>query len=217
MVMPRRRRYTKRPATRRQIYGAAGKQLYKDVRSLKRLINVEFKFHDVQLSASAFTVAPIITQLSNIDQGDTASTRDGSQVKCLSLQLSYFINQNASGVIDVVRVLLVKDKQTNQAIYTIGDLLSDVTTGDSIVSPYNRDNRLRFTVLYDKVHHFSAGDRRVATFGRKFRQDQILRYDAAVGDITDSTQSSYSLVTITNASANFPAITMFSRLNYVDN
>ena len=218
--MPPRRKYRRRrpPPSRRQIYGAAGKQLYKDVRHLKRLINVEFKFHDVQLTTATVDEVPLITQLSNIAIGDTTNTRDGSQVKCLSLQIAFWMNSSASASASLVRVLLVKDKQTNQAIYTAADLLSDVTTSDSIVSPYNRDNRLRFTVLMDKVFTLStAGNNRNRVFGRKFRQDQVLRYDAAAGDITDLTQSSYSIVFISNEPTNSPNVTLFSRLNYVDN
>ncbi len=215
--MPARRRKARRKRGRMQIYGAAGHQLYKDVRSLKRLINVEFKFHDVQLTSVAISITPGIVQLSNIAQGDTDVTRDGSQLKVLSIQLAYQIIAHASSTRTFVRVLLVKDKQTNQAIYEASDLLSDVTTQDSIVSPYNRDNRRRFTVLYDKVHTFSEGGSQLVKFGRKFRQDQMLRYDATVGDITDLTQSSYSLMTISNESTNTPVLTVFNRLNYVDN
>ncbi len=217
--MPRRRRYKKRAkAGRMQIYGAAGKQLYRDVRSLKRLINVEFKFHDVQLTVFSIPVVPVITQLSNIAIGDTDNTRDGSQLKCLSLQISYLLQIHASASSSVVRVLLVKDKQTNQAIYSATDLLSDVTASDGIVSPYNRDNRLRFTVLHDKTHVLTtAGANRTRVFGKKFRQDQVIRYDASAGDITDLTQSSYSIIFTSNEPTNTPTVTLFSRLNYVDN
>ncbi len=218
--MPPRRKYRRRrpPPTRRQIYGAAGKQLYKDVRHLKRLINVEFKFHDVQLTTQVISSTPTITQLSNISIGDTTNSRDGSQCKCLSLQISFWLAAHNSFSASLMRVLLVKDKQTNQAIYTAGDLLSDITVANSMVSPYNRDNRLRFTVLMDKVFTLStAGYNRNRVFGRKFRQDQVLRYDASAGDITDLTQSSYSIMFISNEPTNTPNITLFSRLNYVDN
>ncbi len=217
--MPARRKYRKRrPPNRRQIYGAAGKQLFKDVRSLKRLINVEFKFHDVQLTSQTVDEVPLITQLSNIAIGDTTNTRDGSQVKCLSLQIAFSINSSASATASLVRVLLIKDKQTNQLIYNASDLLSDVTAGDGIVSPYNRDNRMRFTILMDKVFTLTTvGSNRVRVFGKKFRQDQVLRYDASAGNITDLTQSSYSLMFISNEPTNSPNVTLFSRLNYVDN
>ncbi len=214
--MPARRK-SHRKRRRRIDYVDVGKQIYRDVVKLKRFINVEFKFHDVQLTAAALAVAPVITQLSNIDQGDTTLTRDGAQLKCLSLQLSYSLFQSASATSSLVRVLLVKDKQTNQAIYTAGDLLFDVTAGDGIVSPYNRNNRRRFTILHDKVYTFSATGTTVKHFGRKFRQDQIIRYDNSGNGIADLTQSSYSLVMLTNEATNVPTVTMFSRLNYVDN
>ncbi len=217
--MPARRPYRRRrrKAGRMQVYKAAGKQLYRDVRSLKRLINVEFKFLDTQLNVSAQTTTPMITQLSNIAQGDTTMTRDGSQIKCLSIQLSYFMTMHTSAVGSIARVLLIKDKQTNQAIYSAGDVLTDITAFDGIVSPYNRDNRKRFTIMYDKIHTFTNDGTEVRHAGRRFRQDQILRYDANAGTIADLTQASYSLMTFSSEATNSPQITAFVRLNFVDN
>ncbi len=215
--MPSRKYRRKRKSQRWPIYKAAGKQLQRDVRSLKRLINVEFKFLDTQLTNVASSTTPLITQLSNSAQGDTTVTRDGSQLKCLSIQLSYFMTMHTNAVGSLVRVLLIKDKQTNQAIYTAGDVLTDTTAADSLISPYNRDNRKRFTIMYDKVHTLTGSGTEVRHVGRRFRQDQILRYDANAGDITDLTQSSYSLMTVSSEATNTPLFTMFARLNFVDN
>ncbi len=214
--MPRRRFRRKRRPGRMAIYRAAGSQLKRDVYKLKRLINVEFKFHDAQLNATKGTT-PTINQLSLLSQGDTTVTRDGSQVKCLSLQFSYILTMHASAVATQVRVMLIKDKQTNQSIYVPADVIDDATTPGNLVSPYNRDNRKRFTIMYDRLHVLTSGSARSVAKGLKLRQDQILRYDANDGTIADMTQSSYSVMIVGSEATNAPTVVFFSRLNFVDN
>jgi len=155
-------------------------------RHVKNLINVEVKNHDVQQTAVAFTNTGVITQLSNIAQGDTTITRDGAQCKVIGIYLAYFLQVSATAPRTAVRIMLVLDKQMNQAIYTIGDLLEDVTGSDILITPRNLDNKHRFTVLYDKNHNLSTANSTVVV--RKYiKRNILLRYDASVPDITDLT------------------------------
>lgn len=204
-------------------YKACGKMVYADAakalaiaRGVKRLLNVEIKNHDVQQLGIGLTTAPVITQLSNIIQGDTTITRDGSQCKMLGINLNYFIQLGPSGIVTVVRIMLVLDKQTNQAIYLNTDLLEDVTVGDNILSPRNLDNLHRFTILYDQTHNISTA-RSVVVVKKYIRKEVILRYDASGNDIADLTQNSISLVQMTNVTSAQPLISSFLRLRYVDN
>ncbi len=212
----RNRRRRRAPEGRMQIYGKAARQVWRDVKSVKRLINVEFKFFD-NILFTTVTTTPQIQPLSNITQGDAASQRDGNQVKCLSIQLSYYWSMNDNARTTAIRVMLVKDKQTNQAQFTASDLLSFTDPIDNLVSPYNRDNRRRFTVLHDRKILLNTSGQQQHIFGKKFRQDQHLRYDANVGDITDLTQASYSLLIVSSELTNVPTLNLIARLNYVDN
>ncbi len=90
---------------------------------IKRLMNVEFKFHDVQLNGTNVSTSPLRIELTNIPQGDTSTTRDGAQVKLTSINIKYFIQSYIDDVVTLVRVILVQDRQTNQALYNIADLL----------------------------------------------------------------------------------------------
>lgn len=204
-------------------YKSCGKMVFGDAKkalaiasSLKRLVNVEIKNFDVQQTAIGVANVPVIVQLSNIPQGDTTITRDGAQCKVLSLELSLRIVLNTSAVATVVRFLLVCDKQTNQAIYLNTDLMEDISANDALVSPYNLDNKYRFQVLWDRTFVLSSatGNR---TFKRIFRMNKLLRFDGSTPSIADLTSNSYSLVQFSNEATNTPAVTMFSRLRYVDN
>jgi len=93
--MPYKKSYNRRPKGRP--YGRyvkhAGTALDYSIKALtiargiKKMINVEYKFHDVQLTSVALPQTPLITQLTNIAQGDTDQTRDGAQVKLTRLSI----------------------------------------------------------------------------------------------------------------------------------
>lgn len=185
---------------------------------LKSIINVEFKhLTQVQTNLAVPNAAGVIIQLTNVGLGDTSITRDGSNIKFVSIGLEYHITQHASAVSTICRIMVVHDRQTNQAIYTTADLLHDATAVDSINSPRNLDNTRRFQVLYDKRHMFSDSG---STIGKSqfYKKLQLkLRYDANAADITDLTQSSLSLLIISNEPTNTPLFHGAIRLRYVDN
>lgn len=229
---PRYKRYKKRYKRRSSAYhsktrssrylGYAGSAVSTASKALavaygiKRLLNVEFKFHDVQLTLTPVTIAPIITQLTNIAQGDTDQTRDGAQVKLTRLNIKLYIQNNSGSNSTAMRIMIVHDKQTNQAIYADTDLLSDVTANDGIVSSLNLDNKYRFEILYNKVVTMQNVGNSTHYLNIKKELDLRLRFDASTPSIADLTSSSLSIVFISSTTAN-PIVTMFARLRYVDN
>ncbi len=215
-------KYKKKPA--RPGYVSCGKMVWGDAKKalvlaqgLKRLVNVEVKNFDVQQTNVLLTTVPVIVQLSNIPQGDTTITRDGAQCKILALELSLHIRRNTSAFATSCRIILVCDKQTNQAIYVNTDLLEDITSTDGMVSPYNLDNKFRFTVLFDHIFNVSEGSSGVKDWKRVFRMNKILRFDGNTPSIADLTSNSLSLIQYSMEATNTPSLTMFSRLRFVDN
>ncbi len=185
---------------------------------LKSIVNVEFKVINNLGTADAISTTPVITQLTNVGQGDTTSTRDGANMKLVSLSLYYFIDQHATATNTQFRVMVVHDKQTNEAIYAAADLLADVTAGDAIVSHRTLDNTHRFQVFYDKVHRLNDvgfTNIPVVKFNKKLQLK--LRYDGSAADITDLTSSSLSLLFVSSEATNTPTITFSCRLRFVDN
>lgn len=90
----KRRTYKKKPG-RVQIYGAAGKQLYKDVMYLKGLINSEPMSHRVESSAN-YDYNGTVFDLSAISQGDQEGQRTGNKILPRYLNLYVHINQIAT-------------------------------------------------------------------------------------------------------------------------
>lgn len=212
----RRRRFRRRRYYKKSKQGLASKALSMAWK-VKRLLNVEYKFHDVQTTGTAISTTPTITQLSNIANGDTAETRDGNSIKWTRFTSHGTLSINGSATRSYVRMLLVLDTQTNGAIYSAGDILKDITADDAIVSLYNLDNRQRFKILYDKVVKLAANTISVRTFkiNKKFSLRQIFNADAAA--ITSIPTYSLSLYFVSNEATNTPTLTMYNRLRYLDN
>ncbi len=215
--MPRKPRY-KRPG-----YMACGKMVFGDAKKalviakgLKSLLNVEIKNHDVQTTSAALDQTFDINQLTNIAQGDTTVTRDGAQCKVVAVEFNALIIANDTNPKTAVRLMLVCDKQTNQAIYNIADLLDDSTAVDNIVSPLNLNNKHRFNVIYDRVHYCSLA-KPVIHVKRTFKMNLLIRYDGSTPSIADLTQNSLSFNTVSNEATNTPTIAFFHRIRYVDN
>ncbi len=214
--------YKRKPS--RPGYVSCGKMVYSDAakalamaKYLKSVVNVEYKNFDTQTLASGINQTPAIVQLTNIAQGDTTITRDGASIKIVSIRFVYNITANASAPVTHIRVMVVCDKQTNQAIYTAGDLLQDATPNDALISPRNLNNSRRFNVLYDKTHVFSNSGRNGGHFEFHKKLQLKIRYDASTPSIADLTEVSLSLLLVSNQQTNFPSMDHSTRLRYVDN
>ncbi len=215
----KRRAYSKRPgykACGNMVYGDAKKAL-KIALATKRLLNVEIKNHDVQQSVANITTTPVIVQLTNIPQGDGTSERDGAQVKLTQLEFRMQVLLNGSATRSSYRILIICDKQTNQALYSAADVLEDVTSTDMIFSPINLDNKRRFQILDDWTVHVGTAEGRIKHFKKFYKMNKIIRWDASTSAIADLTQSSLSLLMVSSEATNGPQITSFSRVRYIDN
>lgn len=199
------------------VYGDAKKALAIAL-ATKRLLNVEVKNHDVQTSALNVTTTPVVLQITNIAQGDSTNQRDGSQCKVTQLELRFQVLLNGSSTRSSFRLMVVCDKQTNQAVYTAADVLQDITSTDMIVSPINLDNKHRFQIIDDIITHVGdGGDGRIKQFKKFYNMSKIIRFDNAAGAITSLTQSSLSLLFVSTEGTNGPLIQLFSRIRYIDN
>ncbi len=185
--------------------------------AVKKLLNVEYKFHDKQITATAIPSAPSIIQMTNIAQGDTASTRDGASIKWTKLSVRATVKIHASAVSTQVRLILVLDRQTNGAIYAASDFLQDTTINDNIISMYNLDNKFRFRALKDVVIDLEDNGTQSRQINWTIPMSTKCRFSGTAGDITDLSSYSLSLINISSEATNTPTLTFVSRLRYIDN
>ncbi len=226
--MPYRKRYKKRRRSRgayanlsRTIgaaYPIAKKALFLAAKT-KAMLNVEYKCIDNTFSNQAVDSAtPIISEITNVAQGDTATSRDGNQIKLTQVVINLLFTLR--GVNTGMRYILVHDKQTNGAAFTMGDLLASTGVQQSLVSALNIDNKYRFRVLADKKFTLTDSGANKKVVKKIFipNLNIRMRFDGITNSITDITSSSLALVLLSeDTGAASPLMSAFIRVRFVDN
>ncbi len=162
---------------------------------------IELKFHDVDIDdaviAQAFSVQAGVNLIA---QGVTESTRVGRKCTIRSIHWHFVIElQGATAkgnTSDVVRVMMVLDKQANQALPANTDVLEST----SFLSFNNLSNRKRFRTLMDRTYTLVAqaggGDGTTEDYGEDQQWDEFhkkvnipIEFNAAAGAITEITSN----------------------------
>ena len=104
---------------------------------------VELKYQD-GLNSTTIPLAGSIIFISGIASGAGPSDRIGRRVQYHDIQLNYHW-EPALGNSQRARAVLVYDRQTNQGLPPVTDIMN----GTDIAALYNPDNRLRFKILWD--------------------------------------------------------------------
>lgn len=213
----RRRNYRRRrPASRWQNYKTGFTQLAKDVNSLKNLINVEFKWHDVHLGSTVSSTGTWLL-LNGIGQGDTATLRDGNQIRLKSIEAKAQFKLSASATTTTIRQMLVLDMDPDGTTPTISDLL-DSATAAPIVAPRNMENRRRFLILKEKMINLSDGSSKVSCQKTFYKQLDIKPiYNGTSSTIAGIKEHALFMVYVSDQATNTPTIESHHRVRYIDN
>lgn len=224
--MPYKKKYTKkrrapvrrRAPTRSATYGAAGRQLWKDVMWLKSMVNIEEKYHD----SSIFTAKDDTWEVHTpnlIQQGDTATTRDGNSCKIIKYYIKGYLQHNASGSpSQTVRVIIAARKANSTSAMNISQILEGTHTGsDAIIQMYDKVNMSGIRILKDfKITVNTDYPKKYfthylpANFHSKFNQ--------AVPVAANVTEGLVQMFYVGDqATGNYPTLAIDSRIVYVDN
>ncbi len=194
-------------------YWDVGDKLWNDVKKLKALINTEFKTVDTVASITA-TTTPIIALLNGLVQGDDFDNRDGRLIRFKSIEVRLECVMNTTPINDMVRVMIVIDKQPNEILMVIGDLIN-ATTMNAVK---NLDQRKRFVILRDEVLTFSVGEGTTKFWSYYKKIDMKTVYDDSdAGSIVDITTNAVYLVLFGTEATNGVAIGRTTRMRFIDN
>jgi hypothetical protein len=108
---------------------------------------------------------------------------------------------------------MLKDTQTNGAIYTTANLLE----ADEYLSLGKYINKDRFHIYYDELHAISNTGNGCATGSINHDVDFHVQFGAASAAITSLRTNSLSLAFIGNEDTNYPVLDYRIRVLYVDN
>lgn len=208
----------RRPApSRGAVYGAAARQLYKDVAKLKNLINVEFKYHDYQ-SSNDLTTTPVINCINLVNEGDTDQTHDGSMFRMKSLQLGGRVSLGGTAANPVAyRMALVLD--TDAAASTTAPTYNDIydDTGDIETRFRNLDNKSRFIILKSWDGQLSPNGSEMRVF-KYFRNLDLKTQIVGSATETNLRKNGLYLVMVSSAGVvNQLYLNVHTRIRYIDN
>lgn len=216
----RRRRYHQATKKRGRVYGDAAFQMWKDVKYLKSVINVEQKWHDTATAANT-TEAFQKVSLNLINQGDTAQTRDGNSVKISKFIVNGSLTHNASGnASQTIRLLVacrVQNPTTNSGI-AMNDIFQGNPTGaGAVLAFYNKTSMKGYRILLDKKFTVNT-DYPTKYFKFYLPSQWHCRFNASTPSADDVPNNICQLVHVGDqVSANYPALNFNTRMVYIDN
>lgn len=188
---------------------------------LKYYLNPERKAFDVTANAISITSGTgVITTLTQVPQGDGAADRDGITVRAQSIDLRVSVEQNpatALGVNNIVRVILFIDTQKNTGASTASSqILQDNT---NIRSPLNMANRGRYTILADRWVALVADSSNTIKIVKIYRKvfHHVKWDDTNANADTNLRAGHMYLLMLTDATANQPLYSVWSRFRFLDN
>lgn len=196
---------------RLNVYSAAGKQLWNDVKYLKSVINVEYKRRDRNLSNSVDN-AGTMDALNLMAQGDTDVDRNGISIKCQSFKIKGWVAMHASATVNQIRLIAFVDHQPNGA----SPAVSDVLEATDVKSPYNTGRHGRFTFLFDKFITLDTYHP-IVKFDEYVPLDMHTYFDGTTGSITDANKNVIQFLQLSTSTVNLPDVHYYSRVRYTDN
>lgn len=208
-----RKRYSRR-ASRWGTYKAAGMQLWRDVKWLKSVINVEKKYIDYTVTAQNMTNTGAIPLINGLSLGDTATTRDGQSVKFISITYKGDISMSNSAETSFARVAFVLDRQSNAQSPSITNIWQSASpTALRVIG-----TGYRFRVIRDMQFALSNGGRESVYFERTIKLRFHTRFNTGnAGDVTDIVTNALYLVYLSDQATNYPVINMNIRIKFIDN
>lgn len=178
-----------------------------------KVSGVEYNFLDTSTATAVLAQAPVITQLTNMAQGNAAGTRNGDSIVVTAINLNLMVRATGTDRCQF-RVMIIHDKQTNGAIFTAANVLLSAAARLNIYSPYNLGNKFRFRVLFDKNYNCNFDNESEIILKEYIKCNIKLRYSTNAGDITDLLSSSLGLMT--SGSTALCDIEHIIRIRYID-
>lgn len=197
-------------------------------RRLIRRTRPELKWHDSSYDFGV--VAQTQEQASailSIPQGTDVDERIGRKIALHSMFARFRINlpdtTDATTLSDVIRIMIVHDKQCNGALFTGTDLL----TTDNYISFNNLYNKHRFKILMDQRYdlNYDAGgydgtQEVLANSGQtveryiRFKYPMVIEYNDTVGSVSERVRNNLVVVCVT--ANGLATCKFFGRVRYTD-
>lgn len=174
---------------------------------------IETKYHDIFGTLNQLAGTYSIQLLNGIAQGAGDFNRVGNECYITTLYCKLSITFPDST--NMVRTLIVWDRQPNGAVPATADLLT--YTADPVRSYLNPDSKARFRVLYDKLHCGGANGPVAVAVNKKFKVCKSTLFKGTADTIASIQTGALYLITMNDSAAVAnPNVDYIVRLCYRD-
>lgn len=184
---------------------------YNGLKWIASRLNTEKKFFDASQTMNADDDGSSVLWLTNVLQGDTTSSRDGRQVRAVSLNLKLWCRLDGTVNSDTVRILILRNKQA------AAPSIADVLTGPEIYAFRNLDNVRDIQVIRDMTFTLDADSLNQKLYNINIPLSHKVQWDIGTNTPAFGHLYIFAVGTIANASNTPTVITCESRFRYVDN
>ncbi len=192
------------------------KKALNEVNKLKKLINIEYFYHNIISTALTPDSAGIITHISGIPAGDEVGARTGQKIHWVSLSVKMCMSINGVRANEFIRVMVVQDRQPNGAQFTALNLLENTGDNVSILSHRATGNMKRFKVYYDKLIPLMSSSNTSAVIDIYKRLNVNQMFSGNGGGIGATRTNALFFVLFSELSADLPLVFFETRLTYTD-
>ncbi len=194
-------------------YGKGAAILYRDVKYLKSVVNVESKVIDDTTSSTANT-AGVITNISLIAEGSDYNERNGRRIKLQSLQIRGQLTQHASATNTSLRVIIFKTRNNQSAEPAVLDVLQFASENSMLNAS---DNQGSFTVVSDRTVHMSNVNSTNYGYNMYHKIQTHIDFSGSAATEASIGRGALYALLISNEASNTPTVNFHSRIRFVDN
>lgn len=176
---------------------------------VKNKLNTERKYIDTNVSSELIDSSGFMAHLTSIARGDTATSRDGRQVKLSRVDINVEVNLNGATA-DQMRFILFRNK-TDQ-VPTIGDILD---TTPYVGSMRNLNGARHYDVLRDFTVSLDADSYNIKRY--KINVPLNSKCQWVIGSDSAIEWGQIYLLAVNTQSTATTALTFNSRIRFIDN
>jgi hypothetical protein len=184
---------------------------------IRKLINIETKIAETISGSTAFSASGVIVPISQISQGtDYINNRIGNSIKLQKIEVRGRVYKNATATQSVMRVVMFRDLDGYGTTPLIGDVLQNVSGVSAPLTPFDFNNRQRFSILMDELLTLNSTGESSSVFQLDLTHEGHILYLGATAAAASDGKGSLYMLFISDEAVNTPTFNFYSRLYYTD-
>jgi hypothetical protein len=188
---------------------------------IRKLINIETKFHDAVNVHTASTAGDVYC-ISELAQGLTSTDRVGDSIKLQHIEIRGKVTCGSAATTSIIRFIAFRDLDGYGTAPTAAQVLELTGSVSTPLSPYKFNNNTRFSILFDETFTLQYGSdlKAQGTSSTSFyfaeaHGGHVKYLTGAAAPAADGKGSIYILIASDEAT-NVPLVSAYSRILYTD-